>query len=423
MSIKVCDAIMGSGKSSAAINYMNQRPNEKFIYITPYLEEAKRIRESCPALNFKEPSNKIPEFEFRKYKHTIKLLDDGENITSTHSMFLRYSDEMVDLIRDRGYTLIIDESADILREAEIYKEDLRVLKDAGYVTYEDGIMKISPGFDYNRGKLEEIMSLARGNRLIETTESDTDLKGTDSWLYWIYSKDIITAFKDVFVLSYLFEAQMMKYYFDINNLEYSMIGITRDEKGGYYFSDKMAYIPEYTKDLSHRIHIFNNDKLNAIGDNRHALSHNWYRRYPSSHKNKVKLKNNVYNFFMNHHRHKSVKRRIWASFKNGESLIRDKGFYYNNIAFNTKATNDYRDRDVLAYLVNIFMEPQQKNYLYSNGVDVLEDRYALSIMVQWIWRSAIRDGKEIWIYVPSKRMRTLLENWIEEVEELYKLHN
>ena len=423
MSIKVCDAIMGSGKSSAAINYMNQRPNEKFIYITPYLEEAKRIRESCPALNFKEPSNKIPEFEFRKYKHTLKLLDDGENITSTHSMFLRYSNEMVDLIRDRGYTLIIDESADILREADIYKEDLKVLKDAGYVTYEDGIMKISPSFDYTRGKLEEIMSLARGNRLIEITEDDTGSEGADSCLYWIYSKDIITAFKDVFVLSYLFEAQMMKYYFDINNLEYSMIGIARDEKGGYHFSDKMAYIPEYTKDLSGKIHIFNNDKLNAIGDGKHALSQNWYHKYSSSHKNKVTLKKNVYNFFRNYHKDKSVGRRIWASFKSGESFIRDKGFYYNNIAFNTKATNDYRNRDVLAYLVNIFMEPQRKNYLYSNGVDVLEDRYALSIMVQWIWRSAIRDGKEIWIYVPSKRMRTLLENWIEEVEELYKLHN
>ena len=49
MAIKVCDAIMGSGKSSAAIAYMNEHPQQKFIYITPYLEEAVRIRESCPA--------------------------------------------------------------------------------------------------------------------------------------------------------------------------------------------------------------------------------------------------------------------------------------------------------------------------------------------------------------------------------------
>lgn len=39
--IKVCDAIMGSGKSSAAINYMNEHPDKKFIYITPYLNKDK----------------------------------------------------------------------------------------------------------------------------------------------------------------------------------------------------------------------------------------------------------------------------------------------------------------------------------------------------------------------------------------------
>ena len=61
------------------------------------------------------------------------------------------------------------------------------------------------------------------------------------------------------------------------------------------------------------------------------------------------------------------------------------------------------------------MNVGQKLFYQNNGVDVYEDDYALSIMVQWIWRSAIRDGKKIWLYVPSKRMRDLLTNWIEEV--------
>ena len=38
-------------------------------------------------------------------------------------------------------------------------------------------------------------------------------------------------------------------------------------------------------------------------------------------------------------------------------------------------------------------------------------------MVQWIWRSAIRDGDEIYIYIPSKRMRTLLINWMESLSD------
>ena len=65
------------------------------------------------------------------------------------------------------------------------------------------------------------------------------------------------------------------------------------------------------------------------------------------------------------------------------------------------------------------MQPNEKQYLIGNGVNVLEDKYALSVMIQWIWRSAIRDGKEVWIYIPSKRMRNLLKDWIEEVEQNY----
>ena len=48
-----------------------------------------------------------------------------------------------------------------------------------------------------------------------------------------------------------------------------------------------------------------------------------------------------------------------------------------------------------------------------NNVNVNEETYALSEMLQWIWRSAIREGNEIWIYIPSRRMRKLLQNWLE----------
>jgi len=58
-----------------------------------------------------------------------------------------------------------------------------------------------------------------------------------------------------------------------------------------------------------------------------------------------------------------------------------------------------------------------KRYFEEHGCTVNEDRYALSEMVQWVWRSAIRDGKEISIYIPSLRMRTLLKDWLDEVSE------
>ena len=38
MAVLVCDAIMGAGKTSAAITYMNEHSNDLFVYITPFLD-------------------------------------------------------------------------------------------------------------------------------------------------------------------------------------------------------------------------------------------------------------------------------------------------------------------------------------------------------------------------------------------------
>ncbi len=45
-------------------------------------------------------------------------------------------------------------------------------------------------------------------------------------------------------------------------------------------------------------------------------------------------------------------------------------------------------------------------------MSIQEDTYALSEMLQFIFRSAIRDGKEIELYIPSFRMRQMLKEWI-----------
>ncbi len=59
------------------------------------------------------------------------------------------------------------------------------------------------------------------------------------------------------------------------------------------------------------------------------------------------------------------------------------------------------------------MNPYEKKFFTSKGVKVKENMYALSELIQWIWRSRIRDGQPINLYIPSKRMRTLLKDYLE----------
>ena len=143
-----------------------------------------------------------------------------------------------------------------------------------------------------------------------------------------------------------------------------------------------------------------------------TLSKAWYQL--SVHNNLiVNHKSNTENYFKNITNSKSEE-ALWTTFKDYQKKIKGKGYTKGFIPLNLRASNAYRSRFNLAYLCNKYVNPVVKQFFEKNGINVDEDAYALSEMLQWIWRSAIRDGKPINIYIPSKRMRTLLMNWLEQ---------
>ena len=138
-----------------------------------------------------------------------------------------------------------------------------------------------------------------------------------------------------------------------------------------------------------------------------------------------RLKNNTYNFFHNITK-TSGRYNLWTTYKTQlttdgvqaakwKEALQDPLYKAGFLPCNSKGTNSFRHKTALAYLLNIFPNTALANYLSANGVPLDRDRYALSEMIQWIWRSAIRDGKEVTLYVPSRRMRTLLTDWLDEV--------
>ena len=76
-------------------------------------------------------------------------------------------------------------------------------------------------------------------------------------------------------------------------------------------------------------------------------------------------------------------------------------------------TNEYRETYILAYCTNRFVKPTLIQFFSKKEIYINQDEYALSEMLQWIWRSRIRDGKPIHIYIPSKRMRDLLTQYLQ----------
>lgn len=58
------------------------------------------------------------------------------------------------------------------------------------------------------------------------------------------------------------------------------------------------------------------------------------------------------------------------------------------------------------------MNPIEKKFFEQYGIKVDQDAWALSEMIQWIWRSRIRTDQPISVYIPSKRMRDLLQQYL-----------
>ena len=214
----------------------------------------------------------------------------------------------------------------------------------------------------------------------------------------------------------MFNAQDIHHMLEMYHLEYSYVGITVDKDQKRRFSEESRWMPQYTSSIHDKIHILDNQKLNAIGDKYYDLSVSWYAKSPE---NVERVKKNMANYFKNIVKDATSSDRMWGAYKDYITQLRGSGYTKRYVVFNERATNKYKDRTVLAYPVNLFMNTGLKNFYAKCGVATSNDEYALSVMVQWIWRSAIRDGKEIYIYLPSSRMRQLLIDWMNDVKRQY----
>ena len=404
--VSVCDMIMGAGKSSACIEYMNSHPEKKFIYIAPYLDEAKRIRDSCYDLQFYLPSKANEDTHHSKTCDTLAQIRNGRNIASTHEAFAYYTPEMIDVIRQCHYTLMIDESVNVLDQDNAYPGNVQVLLEAGYIKTSDGKSYEITEKEYPGTDQKEFIRRLKSRRMYHV---DGD-QYKSHYFFWVLPSEFLLAFDDVIIMTYIFHGQDMYALMKMDGVEFKYISVLHDENG-YHFSDTPCPLPEYTRDLKDMIHIFDNDSLNSIGEDRSDLSMRWF----GSVKNRDQLRRNMNQYFRYYMKSYGKKERLYGTYSDMIDKISDRATKECGLRFNARATNDYSDKHVLVYAANVFYDGGRRKFFKDHGVTINEDLYALSTMIQWIWRSAIRNGEEIWIYIPSRRMRELLQGWLDDL--------
>lgn len=399
MILKVVDAGCGVGKTTSMINYINDSQEEdKFLYITPFLTEVERIKTSCVDKNFQEPAE-LPT----KTEDLLRLVEKGYNIVSTHALFKKLTDRILDLTQFNDYILIIDEAADVIEEIEITRNDLKTIISEYTTIDENNTVHWNEWNNDYEGRFEDYKNMIQMGG-VKAHRSDT---GEIISLVWAFPINIFESFKEVYILTYMFNGQ--KAYYEYNNVNI----INMYVKDFHLTTEPQKYDYGKQKKL---ITVIEDEKLNAIGNNRGSLSMSWFNRNSKTVLIK-QLKNNINNFFKNVMKGTPINQKLWTTFKEYSEIVKGKGYTNAFVPINIRATNDYKETTAVAYIANRYMKPTLKHFFEVENINVDEDSYALSELIQFIYRSAIREGKPITVYIPSKRMRELFIDWINKKDE------
>lgn len=420
MEVKIYDASCGSGKTTRIIDMVSKLDdNVKVIFVVPLLSECHRVAGTYGVEDEEGNVTSVPESisvgrylydtthplfkRFFKHPQVVDktgsklaglkgLIEDSENIVTTHALFRNLTQDILQLIKERNYIIVIDE---ILNVYEEFTDEQHGSHDNIPELLNQGFMYLDEdGFTLCWDKDKMDASTLLYSRIQTLCESRSLLLIDKKVIILEFPIDILQSFKEVHVCTYLFKDSYMAGYLRFHEISY-----------------KVEHFGKSGKDFKDLIEIISDPKLNAIGDKETALSKSWCDRLSIKDPSIIKLKNNITNIFT-HKAKVPIEQRMWTSFKSAKLKLSGKRYTNCWIPCSTKATNEYKDRKVVCYCANIFANPSIMKLLLKKNISVNQEVFAVSEMVQFIFRSCIRDGKKIYLYIPSRRMRSLLESWL-----------
>lgn len=405
--IKIIDSMMGTGKTSGIFKMMREGQHlNRYLYISLFLDEVGdgntgvkgRIQKELPEMDFKMPQNTGSG----KLESLKKMVSNRCNISSTHALFGIFDKELVDMLVTQGYTLIIDEAVDCISLfPEVNKSDIHILLSGNVITIEPSgrIVWDEGKYPQHNGKYSNIRELcAMGSLYLHDNVV----------IIWEYPPKLLELLPDVYVITYLFEGSTMSSWMKINELGYE-----------YADNNKFGLKSEAeVKELARaNLTLLTPPSLNKIKQTRYTFSAGWHE---DVNKDNAALVKSILRSTIVSQGAKSGD-VFWTSFLSSRLKLQGAGYTKSVkgglepfLPFTTKATNNYRDYWLCMYTVNLFKNPVEVNYLRSRGVQFDEDSFALSQMIQFIWRGCIRGGRPMKVLILSNRMRKLLTDWLNE---------
>lgn len=388
---------MGSGKTSWAIQELLAHEEHKsFLYVTPFLDEVSRIKENSPKKMY-EPKNTGAG----KLSNLSKLLESGVDIAATHELFRRFDEKCKQALKSNEYVLILDESMDVVEPYHFQgKDDYLYLLQKGDIKVDGNGLVHWTGRNDLDTRFDDVRLLAQNKSLFVVD---------GKFFLWHYPAEIFKLFSKIYIMTYNFCGTLMYYYFKLYGIQFETKSI-KLIAGNYQLTE---WNQPDKSEIQKRLQIYRGSMNTNIGTKDNVLSASWCRSQYHA-KDRKTLKNNLFNFS-----HNIAKARgndiIWTCFKDVKKELSGKGYAKRHLPCNARAVNNFMDSTCLMYCANIYVNPEILKFFERNNITINQDEIALNTLIQWIWRGNLRDSlstKVISLYLPSARMRRILDAWL-----------
>ena len=399
--ITIHDYPCGSGKTTAMIASFQE--DRKYLVILPLLSEVDRVVETATKVRFSQPSQNDNEAGTKEASLEEMLLT-GQNIATTHSLHQR----LVSMAR-RGllddYDIIIDEVPEVVRSVTSKSEtsiDEFYIK-AGYITVDQpsGLVRPTQKWWSMRDDVDDTLC----NQILSFANTGC-LYLLDGQLFiWAMPRELLVAGRTTTIMTYKSEGSLLSSYLCKVKVPAKVANDNFKEESFRQAARELIDVQD--------IPAISKLKLSYSGQEAGLYKAAYRKAMVNGLKNlrgrqlKDVPARNILITCAKAGWYKNGNKKVAGPFASGSKLFHGANWIPNT----TRGTNDYIHCSHLIYLYDQHVNPVVARWL-EDSTAAFDDAYALTELIQWVWRSRVRRGEPITLYLPSPRMRGLFEDWL-----------
>ena len=423
--VEILDSIMGSNKTNGILKWMDSKPDEKFLYISPLLSEVdsnSRLQTDLKHISFEYPDVDIENGIESKSDDLLKKLRSNCNIGATHSLYLSMTEEHLREIESRNYHVLIDEELGVIDSFDHYSiDDLSYLLDKGdiEISTTDGTISWVGKDVGTKNKYKYFSTLCNSKSVYATKRNDT-------MMVTQLPIKLFTCAKRVIIMTYMFDGNILDCFLKLKGVKtkpFTEVETTKVSKAK--LRELITLVPptnevskvgmsssKYSKGSKEDCLVVSNYIRNVCRQY-DALSKDVMYTFP-----KVLLDSNRKNG-------KKIRPKSFIEYKlpvlddNGKVILDKNGKEKFDkfscwLHASCRATNKYSFKWCLIHAYDRYPNAVVETYLQDYGVNPKRNVFATSEICQWVWRSRIRNSEPIVLAIANKRMFSLFSEWLED---------